>query len=220
MGARVELVRHWARPMSSNAFLTAIYDLILWPAERSWLTESRRALLRQAKGHVLEIGAGDGRNIPHYALSGDPSLHLEIVEPDRHMRAKLAARAQAAGIDIVDAKAEKLPFADQSFDTVVSTLVMCSVRDPQKALGEIRRVLRPGGRLLFLEHVHGEGRRARLQDRLDPGWSKLMGGCHLDRDTPAAIEGAGMRMDALERFEPKWMPSFVGPIAVGVATHE
>ncbi len=206
--------------MSANAFLTAIYDVILWPAERSWLTESRRALLRGARGRVLEIGAGDGRNIPHYSLSSDPDLQLEIVEPDRHMRARMAARAHAAGITMVDAKAESLPYPDAAFDTVVSTLVLCSVRHPDRALAEIRRVLKPGGKLLFLEHVRGEGGRARVQDRYDPAWSRVMGGCHLNRDTPGAIRGAGLSLSAVERFEPKWMPRFVGPIAVGVARNE
>ncbi len=203
--------------MSASALLASLYDLILWPAERSWLTESRRALVRGAKGRVLEIGAGDGRNLPHYALSADPALHLELVEPDRHMRAKMTARAREAGVDVVDAKAEALPYRDASFDTVVATLVLCSVRDPTRALAEIRRVLKPGGRLLFLEHVRGEGARARTQDRHDALWSRVMGGCHLNRDTPTSIRAAGLAVDSLERFEPRWWPDFVGPIAVGVA---
>jgi SAM-dependent methyltransferase len=199
--------------VSANAFLASIYDLLLWPAERSWLTESRRALLRHAHGRVLEIGAGDGRNLPHYV---DVDA-LEIVEPDRFMRAKMAERARLAGIEVVDAKAEALPFEDASFDTVVSTLVLCSVRDPGRALAEIHRVLKPGGKLLFLEHVRGEGKRARMQERLDPLWSRAMGGCHLDRASVDAIARAELSVDAVERFEPKWMPSFVGPIAVGIA---
>ena len=119
------------------------------------------------------------------------------------MREKLRPKLSQARVpvEVSDAEAQELPFADDSFDAVVSTLVLCTVPDQQAALAEIRRILRPGGTLFFMEHVRGEGTMARWQDRIEPLWMRLFAGCHPNRDSVAAIEAAGFRLESFERFK-------------------
>jgi ubiquinone/menaquinone biosynthesis C-methylase UbiE len=198
----------------------AMYDRSLAATEDAGLRERRAALLRDARGRVLEIGAGTGLNLPHY---GEAVATLVLAEPEPAMAARLRARAAAlpAGappVEVVDAPAERLPFPDGSFDTVVSTLVLCTVRDQPAALAEIRRVLAPGGVLLFLEHVRAEDPGlARWQDRLDPLWRHVGHGCRCNRDTAAALAAAGLRAERLERGRlPKAAP-LVRPAIEGVA---
>jgi ubiquinone/menaquinone biosynthesis C-methylase UbiE len=165
---------------------------------------------------VLEIGGGTGANLPYYR----DVERLVIAEPDPFMRKKLRPKlAQArVPVEISDADAQRLPFADESFDTVVSTLVFCTIPDPQAALMEIRRVLRPAeGRLLFLEHVRGEGKVARWQDHVQPLWSWLLAGCHPNRATVANVEVTGFRVEKLERFEPPVPLSAFAPCVQGAA---
>jgi ubiquinone/menaquinone biosynthesis C-methylase UbiE len=138
---------------------------------------------------VVEIGSGTGLTLPHY-------LHAErvaAVEPDEGMAARIPPKAaeSPAAVEVFDAEAEALPFADESFDEAVTIFVLCSVRDQPTALAEIRRVLKPGGTLNVLEHVRGHGRVARWQDRLNPLQKKVFGNCHLNRDTRTAIAAAG-----------------------------
>jgi len=173
----------------------AFYDLAMWPAERFYLSRLRRGLLGEARGKVLEIGAGTGANLPYYA----GSVRVVLSEPDPWM----LRRAELVGRPAMLAAAERLGFASSSFDTVVSTLVLCTVKDPAAALAEVRRVLRPGGGLLLLEHVRSAApKTARWQTRLTPGWKKLARGCHLDRDTAARVREAGFAILSLERYEP------------------
>lgn len=173
----------------------AVYERLISASEEAGVREWRRALLADLAGDVLELGAGTGLNLAHYP----PAVRrLVLTEPDRHMRAKLTARLEAeppapAAVEVVDAGAEGLPFDDASFDAVVSTLVLCSVPDQAAALAEIRRVLRPGGRLVYLEHVAADHKPGRLkwQRRIEPLWRRIAGGCHLTRRTLRSIEAAG-----------------------------
>jgi SAM-dependent methyltransferase len=195
----------------------ALYDHLLAPSERSWLGEQRRRLLAGVSGEVLEIGGGTGVNLAHYGNVD----RLVVTEPEEPMRRRLEQRARSAARPVVvqDAPAEHLPFAESSFDTVVSTLVLCTVGDPSAALAEIRRVLRPGGRLLFIEHVRGEGRRGRVQERITPLWRVLAGGCHPDRDTVSVIRRQGLEVRELTSLEPRGLLELVvRPVVVGVAT--
>lgn len=179
-------------------FMAAIYDRFMLETERACLAEWRATLLRDADGDVLEIGAGTGANLEHYPARGIRSLTL--TEPDAAMRRRLARkhkRSRAPSIreaKTSGATAADLPFQDQSFDTVVSTLVLCSVPNLERALTEVHRVLRPGGQLLFLEHVGAKNNRTRamMQRALEPAWKQVAGGCHLTRDTERAIERAGL----------------------------
>lgn len=179
----------------------ALYDRVSRAEERGWMGERRARLLAPARGRVLEIGAGTGLNLSHY---GPRVSHVLLCEPDRFMRARLNRRLGSTTIpvELADAPAERLPAADASVDTVVSTLVLCSVADPHRALAEIRRVLGPDGQLLFLEHVRGEGRVAAWQDRLERPWGALAGGCHPNRDTLGAIGAAGFELPEREEFRP------------------
>ncbi len=184
-----------ASPAVNDRLYAALYDAVMWPAERFYLDRLRRELLSLARGRLLEIGAGTGANLPHYG--GD--LRLVLSEPDDAM----LRRARRNSAPAVRAAAGQLAFADASFDTVVSTLVLCTVPDQAAALAEVRRVLRAGGELLLLEHVRSsDPTTARLQARLTPGWKKLVRGCHLDRDTAAAVVESGFRIQSLRRLAP------------------
>ncbi len=178
--------------------------------------ERRARLLAGARGAVLEVGGGTGANLAHYRNVD----RVTVVEPDPYMRKKLGPKAVAAGVpvEVSAAGAEALPFPNASFDTVVSTLVLCTVPDQALALGEIRRVLRPGGRLLFIEHVRAAGPTARWQDRIEPLWGRLLGGCHPNRDTVAAIERAGFEIETFEGFYPPGPMSGLTPHVQGSAT--
>ncbi|MDN4643742.1 class I SAM-dependent methyltransferase [Arthrobacter sp. PsM3] len=163
-------------------------------------TEHRRRLLAAAHGAVVEIGAGYGATFPLYPCAVTGVLALE---PDPTLRAlALAAAARApVPVTVEDGVAEALPTADASVDVVVSSLVLCSVADQPAALAEVVRVLRPGGLLLFYEHVRSEHRvLAAAEDLLTPLWSRMAGGCHPNRDTPATIAAAGLTVQGLERF--------------------
>jgi ubiquinone/menaquinone biosynthesis C-methylase UbiE len=145
---------------------------------------------------VVEIGSGTGLTLPHY-LHAD---RVAAIEPDEGMASRIPPKAaeSPAAVEVFDAEAEALPFADESFDEAVTIFVLCSVRDQPAALGEIRRVLRPGGTLNVLEHVRGHGRVARWQDRLNPLQRKVFGNCHLNRDTRTAIAAAGFDVAAVD----------------------
>jgi ubiquinone/menaquinone biosynthesis C-methylase UbiE len=179
--------------------------------------DHRQRLLAGLRGRVLEVGAGNGLNFPHY-----PATVTEVlaVEPEPYLRRlALAAASQApVPIRVVAGTAEALPAPDASVDAVVASLVLCTVADPDQALAEVRRVLRPSGRLRFYEHVRAsDSRLARWQDRLERPWGWLVGGCHPNRDTVAAIAAAGLQLVALDRFDLAAMPALARPHVLGVA---
>jgi len=193
-----------------------VYDLLNGALDGKGLGERRDRLVGDLEGDVREVGAGTGLNIPRYRRAA----RVVAVEPDARYRRLLHERAAAAGapVEVVTASAESLPFADASFDRAVTSLALCSVSNLDASLAEIRRVLRPGGTLVFLEHVRGEGRLARWQDRLTPLQRRVADGCHFNRETDAAVERAGFRIDELERFElPGGLP-LVRPAIQGTAT--
>jgi ubiquinone/menaquinone biosynthesis C-methylase UbiE len=174
----------WARVFA------LVYEPFVAAAEGRGLAKQRTRLLGSLRGRVLEIGAGTGLNVPHYG----PDADVTYTEPDPHMAARLRRR----GVDAVAADAESLPFPDASFDAVVSTLVLCTVHDVAAALAEVRRVLKPGGKLVFLEHVRAEH------------------GCHCNRDLLASLTHAGFAAD-VEQYEWRFMPALVRPVVSGSA---
>jgi ubiquinone/menaquinone biosynthesis C-methylase UbiE len=195
----------------------ALYDRMLASTEEAGLREMRRELLSGARGRTIDIGAGTGANLDLYPEEAD---ELVLAEPSPHMAKRLRRRVSTAArrTEVVEAPAEQLPFADDSFDTAVFTLVLCTVPDPDAALAEAARVLRPDGRLLFLEHVRSESpRTARWQDRLMRPWRFLGAGCHCNRDTGAAIERAGLRIEGLEHGRMPKAPPIVRPLIRGAA---
>jgi ubiquinone/menaquinone biosynthesis C-methylase UbiE len=206
--------------MSEHPIFARFYDRMTAGMERGGFGEMRRELLASAAGRVLELGAGTGHNLAYYT---DAVSELVMTEPDPHMAGRLRERLvqqPPAGLNptVVEAPAEQLPFDDGSFDTVVATLVLCTVEDPQRALAEARRVLVEGGRLLYLEHVRSSrpGLR-RLQDLLERPWGFFAGGCHPNRHTDQAIADAGFWIDSLERDKLPKAPPIVRPLIRGVA---
>jgi len=192
------------------------YDWIFDHVDPLGGADHRRRLVEHAAGEVLEIGAGTGRNLPLYRTA----TRVVALEPGPGMRARATQAALAAlmAVEVVDGRAEALPYPDASFDTVVASLVLCTVPDPIRALAEVRRVLRPGGTLRFYQHVRAEDPRlARLQDRLERPWGWLAGGYHPNRDIVAAITAAGFRVLELDRFDFQCMPPLVRPHVLGVA---
>jgi len=198
----------------------AMYDRMLGKTERAGLGEHRRALLAGAAGDVLEIGGGTGANLQYY---GDTVRSLTIVEPEKPMLRRLEQHIEQSGrrAKALRAPAEDLPFNDASFDVVVSTLVLCTVDDVPRALRELRRVLRPGGKLLFIEHVRSDDEKlARTQDRMLPINVRIGHGCHPNRRTLDSIRDAGFEVTSLEHDTLKHTPKFIRPLIVGVATRQ
>jgi SAM-dependent methyltransferase len=201
---------------TGSAFSAAIYDPFLWFSEHRGMRARRRRLVAEASGRVLEIGAGTGLNLRHYT---DAVEELVLAEPVEQMAGKIdvSVRDDDLAVSVVQARAEELPFADDAFDTVVSTLVLCTVADPERALAEIRRVLRPGGRLLFLEHVRSDSPRlARWQERLAGPWAAFAEGCRCDRDTLPAI-ASHLAVEEVEHEKWRGMVPIVHPLVVGAA---
>jgi ubiquinone/menaquinone biosynthesis C-methylase UbiE len=182
------------------------------------LHEPRDRTLAPARGRILEIGFGTGRNLRHYP----PTVkRIEAIDPDTDLdRLSMPRIARAAiEVDFHHLDAAHLPFEEARFDSVVSTFTLCSIPDVVHALGEIRRVLRPGGQFLFLEHGRApDPTVARWQDRLNPAWMPLAGGCHLNRPMRELVEDAGLALGPVQNYYLKRAPRFVGYMTEGVAT--
>jgi ubiquinone/menaquinone biosynthesis C-methylase UbiE len=193
----------------------AMYDPLNGPAERAGVREQRHDLLAHATGATIEIGAGTGLNLPHYP----PAItRLVLIEPDPHMRRRLARSAARLGRDaeIFGATADQLPFPDASFDTAVVAFTLCSVPDEQAALNEITRVLAPGGRLLFFEHVRSaDPRIAAKQDKIPFPYPLI--GCHPNRDTLQEINASPLTVESVRSGELPKAPKIERPMIVGAA---
>ena len=166
---------------------SACYDRAMARTEQAGLAARRAELLGAAQGRTLELGAGTGANVSHYP---DAVTELVLTEPDPLMAKRLRRKVQAArrAAEVIEAPGERLPLPDSDFDTVVLTLVLCTVPNQRSTLEEILRVLKPGGRLLFIEHVRShKPRAAKWQDRLERPWMFIADGCHCNRDTLASI---------------------------------
>lgn len=208
--------------MAGHPLVAALYDRILAGNEQAGLHDLRRRILAAATGRTLEIGSGTGANLDVYPAS---VTGLVLTEPDPHMARRLRARLEAeppaigGPVEVAEVGAERLPYDDDSFDTVVSTLALCTVGDPAAAVAEAKRVLRPGGGFLFIEHVRDEEgtRRARWQDRLERPWGWFAGSCHPNRRTETLITGAFPRTDIDRGDFPGPGTAIVKPLISGVA---
>jgi len=194
-----------------------LYDPFLWWGEKSGLSKKRDRLLEAASGEVLEIGAGTGLNLAHYPAGLD---RLVVSEPEHHKAELLLKKAGDLDLDaeFVRASAEALPFEDDSFDTVVSTLVFCTVGEPEVAIAEVKRVLRPDGSWLFIEHVRSDRPAiGRIQDRIARPWAKLADGCKCNRRTIEMIEAGKFEVELKSVADKALMPPIARPIVAGVA---
>jgi SAM-dependent methyltransferase len=210
-----------ARPSSGSAAwaraFAVLYDPCLWVGERAGLRAQREELLSRARGSTVEIGGGTGLNLPYYP---DDLDELVLIEPDAAMRTGLEKRLSRRGrrARLVDAGAERLPFADGSVDTVVSTFVLCTVDAPDLALREIARVLRPDGQLLFIEHVRSESPTlAYWQDRLAGPWRRFAQGCRCNRATAELIVTCGLELEHVREASWHAMPPILRPLIAGRA---
>jgi ubiquinone/menaquinone biosynthesis C-methylase UbiE len=198
--------------------LLPLFDRLAARVERSHFGPMRESLLAPTEGRVLEIGAGTGWSFSRYPKTVEEVVALE---PNEGALALAGSRAAGSGrhVRLVRASAESLPFEDAAFDWAVAMFVLCTVPDPARALAELRRVLKPGGVLLFLEHVRSEEpRRARWQDRLERLWGAVAQGCHPNRDTVQVLRAAGFDVEVEERGELPRVPPLVKPYVRGRAT--
>lgn len=197
-------------------FFAATYNRFVRGSERAGMEDLRAQLVPRATGRVLEIGAGTGLNLPHYG----PSVELTVTEPDPSMLRRLSRAAERIrpGTTVLRAPAEQLPFEDAVFDTVVCTLVLCGVDDQPQAVREIKRVLRPGGQLLFLEHVRShDEHQARRQDRFNV-LNRALVLCECNRPTRRTLDGSGLLVDEITETEFPKAPTWLSPLVYGHAT--
>ncbi|MDP9383452.1 MAG: class I SAM-dependent methyltransferase [Chloroflexota bacterium] len=198
--------------LKGHPWFAATYDHVMRWSEQRILSQLRPFIAGQATGRILEIGAGTGANFQYYKAAEK----IVATEPDPYMLRQARKRAEELGLDIEfhQCAAEALPFGDSCFDTVVATLVLCTVRDQFRSLSEVRRVLKPGGTFRFLEHVRADRIfTGRVQDVLTPLWSCVGAGCHLNRRTGASIEAAGFTIAEMRHHR---MPLGI-PLIAGVA---
>jgi len=205
------LTRAWSRCFA------AIYGALLWRVERRGNAERRERLLSSAEGTVVELGAGTGHNLRYYPVD----TQLVLTEPEAPMAKRLRRRVEGSDrrATVLEEPAERLPLPAESADTVVSTLVLCTVDDPAAALAEASRVLRPGGWLLFIEHVAAPegGRLRRWQERTHDAWHRFACGCHTNRETEASIRAAGFEVDEIVADELEFDLPLVKPLIWGRA---
>lgn len=202
--------------MADHPIFAAVYERVSVAADAAGLADRRRRLLADARGRVLEVGAGTGLNLAHYP----PAVtRVVALEPDRAMRRRLQTRLGAAAVpvEVLGVGLEDAVLEPASFDTVVCTLVLCTVPDLSTALARIRTLLAPQGQILFLEHVRGVGARRTIQALAAPVWRHLAAGCHLDRDTPKALRDAGFVVTDLDRFRTSRLDVLAGTMVQGRA---
>jgi SAM-dependent methyltransferase len=194
-----------------------MYDRIMANTEKAGLSDRRADIIARAKGDVLEIGAGTGANLGRYPAH---VTTLTVTEPEPAMVKRLRRHVETLGREVMVLRApgEDLPFADDTFDTVVSTLTLCTVDDQPRTLREIHRVLRPGGQLLFIEHVRADdAKAARRQDRLN-GLNRVMAaGCNCNRSTADTLAANGFAITSIEHGELYKAPPWLRPLIAGVA---
>ncbi|WP_067650324.1 class I SAM-dependent methyltransferase [Nocardia harenae] len=191
----------------------AWYPRFMDRVDRAGQAGLRRAQLAAARGRTLEIGAGNGLSVPHYPAE---LTELVLLEPNAALREQLSTRDDLP-LTVLDGDAHALAFPDASFDTVTASLVFCSVRDPALALAEVHRVLRPGGRFLFHEHVRGTGALGALQDLLTPVQRRLADGCHANRDFEALLAASPLTVtEVFHTRMPTALPT-IAPLVIGTA---
>ncbi len=195
-----------------HRLFAALYGVMMLMDRSAFTRTARRYVAGLAYGDVLEVGAGTGANLAYYT---DISS-LTLVEPDPYMLRRLHRRLRALRrhAAIYQSALEQLPFPDQRFDCAVVTLVLCSVADPQAGLAELRRVLKPGGKLRFFEHVRVPGWGGRFQEAITPLWRQIAGGCHLSRDTTVTLQAAGFTIREMQTHS---VPLPIGRFITGVA---
>lgn len=200
-------------------FFTAWYGFTMRRIDEMGLRETRREVLAGASGRTLDIGTGTGSNL---CLFPSEVSELVLTEPDHHMNKVLRRKLEETARphpELVQAPAESLPFADSSFDCVTCTMVLCTVPEPAAALAEAARVLKPGGRFLFLEHVRSEDPGfARRQDLLERPWRFIADGCHCNRDSLATIEASPLTVESFKRGHMPLAPLIMKPLVYGSAT--
>ncbi len=202
-----------------SRFFAFIYDAMLANTEEACLQDWRKELLANVYGDILEVGAGTGANVGFYPQT---IRSLTVSEPDKFMRKKLKIKLSSNTIKqcvIKNFTMENIDLADESIDCVVSTLVCCSVKNPVKSLNQVYRVLKPGGLLVFIEHVAAENNPARLkwQNRINPIWKRISGNCHTNRETEKYIKQAGFTIKSIEKSSMRKAPAFVRPTIRGIA---
>ena len=217
MTATRESAEQAADRVPGSRLSARLYEPMLWLGEKAGFWRWRKRQIEQVTGSVMELGAGTGLNLPYYPAGLE---RLVLVEPDVHKAKLLAAKEPPAGVtpEILRAPGETLPFEDDSFDTVVETLVLCTVAGPEATAAEIRRVLKPDGKFLFIEHVRSDRPRlGRFQDRMEGPWKKFADGCHCNRRTVPMLAANGFEVEVLAEMDQFPMFPMARPIVSGIA---